>query len=58
MATTSSLVETYKTVCDQQERRIIRNEKMCRDAVRLRTIFFPVNTQKLENLKVSFFVGK
>ncbi len=44
--------ERYKVVCELQESSRLRNEQMMRDAVRLRNIFAPVNTERLENLKV------
>ena len=51
MATT--LLEQYRRTCEIQEARRLRNEHLNRNAVRLRDIFVPVNTQALETLKVS-----
>ena len=50
--TMATLVSRYKEVCEQRERSKLRNDQMNRDAVRLRNIFFPVNMDKLEKIKV------
>lgn len=49
----ATLMERYKEVCELQETRRSRNERMNRDAVRLRNIFVPVDTERLKSLKVS-----
>lgn len=51
----ATILERYKSACDQAEHRVIRNEKMRKDAACLRNIFFTVNTDKLEALKVKSY---
>ena len=48
----ATLLGRYKEICELQESSRLRNEQMMKDAIRLRNIFVPVNTESLENLKV------
>lgn len=48
----TSALTTYRMLCDQYQSSRRRNEQMRRDSERLKAIFIPVSTDKLETLKV------
>lgn len=54
----TSALTTYRMLCDQYQSSRRRNEQMRRDSERLKAIFIPVSTDKLETLKVQLSTCK
>ena len=49
----ATVLDRYKEICERHESSKHRNSQMKKDAIRLQKIFKPVNTERLEELKVS-----
>ena len=54
----TSILTTYRMLCEQYQSSRRRNEQMRRDSERLKTIFKSVSTDKLETLKVQVIISK
>ena len=51
----ATVLDRYREICERHESSKHRNSQMKKDAIRLKKIFKPVNTERLEELKVSWY---